>query len=1094
MMTNLASASPVDQTREGSAMDGLFPPGASDAHRPTEGRKSGSRNGVTTRPEGHCLLVGLLALFSLSLGLVAGCTSRRLPPPPPPGPAAERDGGTEAPRDSGTPGTAGPRRPAGACNGPAEMKRPLGTTCGCHEECGSGQCVDGVCCNNSCTGTCQACNVPGRAGTCSPVPDGTAPVVAGQCAAEAAASCGLDGLCDGSGGCRRYPEGTVCDEGRCQGNQVVDIKACSGGSCKATSTVSCSPYACDASNRRCHGRCTNDAECAGAKCEAGSCGQKPLGAACVKADECESNICTDGVCCNIACTGPCVSCREAGNVGVCSPAAAGRTDPHGLCKVEPLETCGLTGLCNGQGGCARVAVGTICRPGSCSGATFNPPSACDEDGSCAAGTPTTCAPFLCDDAVCRGTCTNNDQCLTPAVCTNGSCGPKAIGQTCKANNECASYFCVDGVCCNSACTGLCSSCALPNAPGRCTVVPAGVPDPRAGAGITDPARACIDQGVGSCGNNGRCDGKGACQRYEEGSICRDETCDAGANRSSIGTCAGGSCRITTRGCAPNLCNGDRCGIRCDNDNQCAEPNVCQNASCGKRPNGSPCSANNPAECASGICAQGVCCAGPCTGSCVSCALPQSLGICAAVPDGMPDPEKVCVDQKPASCGTDGKCNGRGGCRRYAAGTLCSAATCKTGTATKASFCDAAGQCPAPEIETCTPIIVCNAAGNACERTCTRDDQCMIGTKCFAGKCGLLDDGKTCDENNDCKSGACSDGVCCNSACGGNDKNDCQACSAKEGASKDGVCTLRSGRTCNDGNACTKVDLCVDSTLAPGSICQGTMPVICQAKDQCHSVGVCNTGTGVCTNPALPDATSCNDGNQCTVGDVCTAGVCRAGPAKSCPTPDQCHNLCDAMTGACNPPKPDNTRCDDGNKCTTGQDVCKAGICTGLAKTCTALDQCHTPGTCEPTTGVCSNPVKTDGSACEDGNKCTTGDQCTAGKCVKGTGTVACGATTCRLCDPATGTCTGTAKPNATACDDSNLCTTGEVCNAGRCAGGTTMACAIPACNRCVPTTGVCGPINEGGTCNDGRTCTTADKCTAGTCAGTPGPGCVPAPL
>ena len=33
--------------------------------------------------------------------------------------------------------------------------------------------------------------------------------------------------------------------------------------------------------------------------------------------------------------------------------------------------------------------------------------------------------------------------------------------------------------------------------------------------VTDPARACVDQGAAACANNGRCDGKGGCQRYDE---------------------------------------------------------------------------------------------------------------------------------------------------------------------------------------------------------------------------------------------------------------------------------------------------------------------------------------------------------------------------------------------------------------------------------------------------------------------------------------------------------------------------------------------------------------------------------------------------
>jgi hypothetical protein len=38
------------------------------------------------------------------------------------------------------------------------------------------------------------------------------------------------------------------------------------------------------------------------------------------------------------------------------------------------------------------------------------------------------------------------------------------------------------------------------------------------------------------------------------------------------------------------------------------------------------------------------------------------------------------------------------------------------------------------------------------------------------------------------------------------------------------------------------------------------------------------------------------------------------------------------------------------------------------------------GTCDPTTGACSNPSATDGTACDDGNACTSADHCTGGVC------------------------------------------------------------------------------------------------------------------
>src|ERR1700687_4519815 len=44
-----------------------------------------------------------------------------------------------------------------------------------------------------------------------------------------------------------------------------------------------------------------------------------------------------------------------------------------------------------------------------------------------------------------------------------------LGELCSANTDCASTFCVGGVCCNSACTGRLQSCTLPGQVGRCTV-------------------------------------------------------------------------------------------------------------------------------------------------------------------------------------------------------------------------------------------------------------------------------------------------------------------------------------------------------------------------------------------------------------------------------------------------------------------------------------------------------------------------------------------------------------------------------------------------------------------------------------------------
>ena len=103
----------------------------------------------------------------------------------------------------------------------------------------------------------------------------------------------------------------------------------------------------------------------------------------------------------------------------------------------------------------------------------------------------------------------------------------------------------------------------------------------------------------------------------------------------------------------------------------------------------------------------------------------------------------------------------------------------------------------------------------------------------------------------------------------------------------------------------------------------------------------------------------------------------------CTALDQCHDVgeCDGATGTCsNPEKPDGATCEDGSRCTR-TDVCQAGRCAGGDPViCTAFDQCHLAGECDPSSGVCSNPAKSEGTACDDGDACTQGDACSAGAC------------------------------------------------------------------------------------------------------------------
>jgi len=105
------------------------------------------------------------------------------------------------------------------------FKKNLGTGCGAGNECANGICVDGVCCNNTCEGTCDACNLVGTAGTC------TSTVTAAGNGASDTTCDGVDDNCNGTKDEGYQPVTTSCGLGICtatvtsscnQGTVVVD--------------------------------------------------------------------------------------------------------------------------------------------------------------------------------------------------------------------------------------------------------------------------------------------------------------------------------------------------------------------------------------------------------------------------------------------------------------------------------------------------------------------------------------------------------------------------------------------------------------------------------------------------------------------------------------------------------------------------------------------------------------------------------------------------------------------------------------------------------------------------------------------------------
>jgi hypothetical protein len=335
-----------------------------------------------------------------------------------PAPPETADAGGAGTDDAG----AGDAAPSGQING---------APCGDGTTCASGFCANGLCCDQACTGTCTACDLGGRAGTCSPIAAGT-PAPAGQCAAQAAALCGADGTCDGNGACRKRPAGAQCKAASCSGSMVVSSSTCDGdGVCVAGAAIACDPFQCDPSTISCYATCASNGQClAGKTCDltTGSCGLKPLGAQCTDSAQCNGGAtCADGVCCSTACDRSCFLCSQPGHEGLCTAIPAGALDPKGICADAGQAGCGTNGLCDGAGGCQKYAVGTVCFAQACgvNAGQQVPPRTCDQDGNCTGAAAAACAGhFACNVASgsCNvGPCTDDSQCAKSCNENNGKC-------------------------------------------------------------------------------------------------------------------------------------------------------------------------------------------------------------------------------------------------------------------------------------------------------------------------------------------------------------------------------------------------------------------------------------------------------------------------------------------------------------------------------------------------------------------------------------------------------------------------------------------------------------------------------------------------
>jgi hypothetical protein len=875
------------------------------------------------------------------------------------------------------------------------------------------QCVVGVCKAGACTfalteGPCDDGNACSTADKCS----------AGLCVAGSMVDCD-DGevctkdTCVAATGCSHTnANGVVCDDG--QACSTEDL--CAEGSCTGTTA-----------------KCADDNPCTTDSCldETG----------CVFLANMAT--CTDGNACtpDDTCTG-----------GKCLPAAVTDCNDADPCTVDTCDLvtgCGhapSTGPCTDGDACTEA---DTCLLGVCTGGEVD----CDDNNPC---TTDSCKP----DAGCQYVanslaCSDDNPCTVADQCVAGQCKAGA-GALCDDANDCTADVCLQAVGC--AHTATATTCSDGNA---CTT------------GDTCVAGACKAKAVLTCDDGNpctvdSCDLAAGCTATDADGL----PCDDGQVCSTVDVCSGGSCLGAELACSDNNpCTDDTCldgqgcvylanDATCTDNNACSLQDACKAGSCvaGQTLD---CNDNNP--CTADVCdiaagcthtvMQGDCSDGDACTASDTCDLGECVGVTVPCDDGNP-------------CTTD-SCSARAGCQYLAVSGSCSddnACTandaCQTGqcAAGKAVACDDNNACT---LDTCDTQLGCQHVAQAGD--CSDGNACTLNDVCVAGKC-VPGSNKLCNDDNPCTT----DGCAFDSGC---------------------VATPADGLPCDDGQACSAKDVCSDGK------CQG-VEAICDDNNPCTSDG-CDDGTG-CLNLAA-DAT-CTDGNACNGVDLCVNGSC-SGSTFSCDDGNPCTvDSCVLESGCLNLPVSDGTDCNDNDACTK-IDTCVQGQCQGsVPVVCTALDQCHVAGTCDPATGDCSQPVDpgTDVFVVTDcgGSNCCMASDVTGCSdpdietCVCGMDSYCCDTEWDSICvNEAVNLCGGATETVLvpTACDDGIGCTQDDQCDLGSCVGTEAdqacddgLGCTLDICDAIDG----CVHIELSQTsCDDGNVCTDNDQCLDGQCGG-----------
>ena len=411
-------------------------------------------------------------------------------------------------------------------------------------------------------------------------------------------------------------------------------------------------------------------------------------------------------------------------------------------------------------------------------------------------------------------------------------------------------------------------------------------------------------------------------------------------------------------------------------------------------------------------------------------------------------------------------------------------------------CPGGPDCPCVENEECD-ISMCidTPAGKRCARACV--ETCSADFKCTSvgsssdsvticvPRWGMLCD--PCADNVTCQvpglaGTACLDHGVIGSFCGG-------PCDAKVGCPTGYACQDATtigglpGKYCvrnEDAGSCPCSPHATDAKLATTCGASkhddlGRLLEVCEGSRKCGAdgLGPCVAVPGGLCEDVLckgkADATACDDGDPCTLGDACLAGHCVG------------DNLCECkMTADCAAGE-DGDLCNGTLYCDKATQPWKCAVNPATVVTCnTTGDTTCSKNLCQAATGQCLATAEVEGSKCDDNQPCTVGDSCKGGKCTPGDDLCQCKkAADCAKYedeDQCNGTlyCDFEQQPWKCKINPATLVS---------CSVTKDVACAK---NTCGPTTGKCsyGSVADGLPCEDGDVCTNGDSCQAGAC--TPG--------